>query len=109
MSLIGKEIQHTFRDLLQANNNNGGISSSVKQIYTGKGDKTSLAISDRAVHVHAPAADSTSTFRVRNSDGSKNLLNVDSTNQTVTGGKNNVYMNTGVQQFGLYDYTPADG
>ena len=109
MSFVGKEIKTTYRDILQTNNNNGGVSSSVKQIYTGKGDKTALAVSDRHVHIMEPAADSTSVFRVRNSDGSKNLLNVDSTNQQVTAGKNNKYVNTNCREFALYDFTPTGG
>ena len=46
MSLSGKTIKNSYVDLLQLDNSNSGIGTSVKQVKDGAGTSSSLLISD---------------------------------------------------------------
>ena len=107
MSLTGKEIKNTYNDLLHTNNSNSGVGGSIKNIFTGNGDKSALALSDRSLQI-LPNTDTTTLFDAKSATG-QSILKVDATNELVTAGKNDKYVNTNVKEFSLYDFTPAIG
>ena len=51
MSLQGKEVSGSFKDVIQVDNSNNGVTSSLKQVKSGSGDNASLQLSDRSLLV----------------------------------------------------------
>tara|TARA_B100000287_G_scaffold147328_1_gene139044 strand:- start:867 stop:1664 length:798 start_codon:yes stop_codon:yes gene_type:complete len=96
MSLTNKTIANTYKDLLQVDNSNNGISTSTLTIKSGDGTETCTSISDDQLTIRPKNDNTTDTLNIRNVGGTE-LLKVDSTNTAVkTLGQ---YVNTGVHQF----------
>tara|TARA_Y100000593_G_scaffold95110_1_gene199854 strand:+ start:5604 stop:6398 length:795 start_codon:yes stop_codon:yes gene_type:complete len=104
MSLEGKKVKESYKDLIHANNNNDGIGTTQKQLHTGKGDALPLKVGTRGVSV-APGVNTNSTFQVSNAAGT-NLLTVDSTNKLVKAGTSQHIVNQQYKEFGLWDFSP---
>jgi len=98
MSLTNKTIANTYKDLLQIDNGNNGVTTSTKAVKSGDGTSSCLSISDDQLSIRPQNDNTTDILNIKNSGGT-NLLQVDGTNTTVkTLGQ---YVNTGVQSFGF--------
>tara|TARA_R110002020_G_scaffold129189_2_gene289437 strand:- start:440 stop:1222 length:783 start_codon:yes stop_codon:yes gene_type:complete len=97
MSLSGKTLANSYKDLLQVDNSNSGVVSASKTIKDGEGTSSSLSIGERSTSVK-PTVDTTATFLVENASGT-DLLVVDSTNSKVSALGN--YINTQYAYFGI--------
>ena len=97
MSFTGKSPANTYKDITYVNNNNSGVTTTVKRIKTGEGSDTSTLISDRHLKVY-PSTDNTQAFRVVSASNA-NQFNVDTTNNLVTALGSNV--NTNYANFGI--------
>ena len=96
MSLTNKTIANTYKDILQVDNSNNGISTSTLTIKSGDGTETCTSISDDQLTIRPKNDNTTDTLNIRNVGGTE-LLKVDSTNTAVKAlGQ---YVNTGVHQF----------
>tara|TARA_R110002020_G_scaffold59337_4_gene161829 strand:+ start:2182 stop:2979 length:798 start_codon:yes stop_codon:yes gene_type:complete len=98
MSLTNKTIASTYKDILQVDNSNNGISTSTLTIKSGNGTETCASISDDQLTVQPKNDNSTGTFVIKESGGTT-LLAVDSQNTAVKA--LNQYVNTQTKQFVL--------
>jgi hypothetical protein len=87
MSLSGKTLKASYVDLLQLDNSNSGMPTSVRSVKDGSGTSSSLWISDDQVRVTPSNDDTTSTLMVRNTSGAT-VMQVDTTNELVYGSGN---------------------
>tara|TARA_Y100000592_G_scaffold94391_1_gene159076 strand:+ start:374 stop:1162 length:789 start_codon:yes stop_codon:yes gene_type:complete len=98
MSLTNKTIASSYKDLLQIDNGNNGVSTSTKQIKSGDGTNSCVSISDDQLAIKPQNDNTTDVLTVKNAGGT-NLLQVDSTNTKVKAlGQ---FVNTQVKQFML--------
>lgn len=79
MSLTGKTLAGSYKDLLQMGSSNNGIGTSPTPVSDGEGTKSALLISDDSVLVTPRNDDTTSAFGVL-STGANAVLSVDTTN-----------------------------
>jgi len=107
MSFTGKSLKEVYKDILHTENSNSGISTSIKQITCGDGDKTSLYLSTQNLKVQ-PDTDSTTNTVIYDKDGNA-LVTVDSTNDLVKAGIGQHTLNTQFKSFGLWDFSPTAG
>ena len=98
-SFTGNSIKDVYKDILHTNNSNTGISSTVKQIFTGDGDRTAIRLSDRHVKI-IPAVATTETVEIYDASGNA-LFTVDSNNQLVKAGVGEHTVNTQYVNFGI--------
>ena len=98
MSLTNKTIANSYKDLLQVDNSNSGIDTSLRVLKDGEGTASSLMLSDDNIKV-IPADDDTTTTFLVNTSGDTNVFKVDTTNQLVYGSGNIV--NTQYANFGV--------
>ena len=98
MAFSGKTVASTFRDLLQIDNSNAGISTSLKVVKDGAGNQASLYISDDQIKIKPENDDTTSLLEIQDKDGNQMLV-VDSTNDDVKVFGNRV--NTQYAYFGI--------
>ena len=89
MSLSGKTIKNSYVDLLQLDNSNSGVPTTVTRIKDGAGNATSLMVSDDQVRVNPANDDTISALVVRSKSGST-VLSVDTTNELVSASGNTV-------------------
>ena len=106
-SFTGKAMKDVYKDLLQTDNSNSGLSTTIKQIKCGDGDGTSLYLSTRNAKI-LPATDSTTNTVIYDASGNALIL-VDSTNDLVKLGIGQHIANTQFKSFGVFDYSPAAG
>ena len=81
MSFVGKTPAGTYKDIIYVNNNNSGVTTTLKEVKSGNGNLTCLSVSDRSVKL-LPSTDNSVALDVQNSGGSSKLL-VDTTNNQV--------------------------
>ena len=105
MSLTGKSPSETYKDIAYIDNDNNGVTTSLKQVKTGNGSNTALQVSDRSLQVKS-STDNTTALDVQNASGTSKLL-VETTNNYVKA--NGVHVNTMYKEFGLYDFSPTQG
>ena len=96
MSITGRSISAWYKDLLQIDNSNSGVDSTLRTVKSGDGSSSSLSISDRRVKV-LPSDDTTTVFEVYDKDGNAKFL-VDTSNDYVKALGYNV--NTQYKHFG---------
>ena len=89
MSLTGKTLANSYKDLLQVDNSNNGVDTTTRNIKDGEGTASCAFLSDDSLIVRPQNDDTTTALRVRAVDGS-NVLAVDTTNQLVVASGNNV-------------------
>jgi len=89
LSLTNKTIANSYKDILQVDNSNSGVDTTVRTIKDGEGTSSALHISDDSVRVQPINDDTTSALMVRAASGA-NVLLVDTTNQLVVASGNNV-------------------
>ena len=100
MSLTGKSPSETYKDIAYVDNDNNGVTTSLKQVKTGNGSSTALQVSDRSLQVKS-ATNNTTALDVQNASGTSKLL-VDTTNNYVKA--NGEHVNTQYAHFGIgYD------
>ena len=98
MSLTNKTIANTYKDLLEVDNSNNGLTTATKVIKSGDGTSSCMFLSDDQLAIRAQNDDTTDAFTVKKSGGDT-LLQVDSSNTIVRAlGQ---YVNTNVKQFML--------
>ena len=102
----GKSIKSWYKDLLQVDNSNSGITTTNKTIKDGDGDSTAIALSDDTFAIRPITDDTTSTFVVADQSGT-NILAVDSTNKECT--VNGHYVNSQIKTLTAYDVSPTAG
>ena len=98
MSLTGKSPSETYKDNTYVDNDNNGVTTSLKQVKTGNGSSTALQVSDRSLQVKS-ATNNTTALDVQNASGTSKLL-VDTTNNYVKA--NGVHVNTMYKEFGSF-------
>lgn len=89
MSLANKTLSSTYADLLQLDNSNSGMATSLKNIKDGQANPSSVYISDDAVRIIPVNDDTQASLEVRATNGN-NILVVDTTNELVKASGNNV-------------------
>ena len=89
MSLSGKTIKNSYVDLLQLDNSNSGVSTSVTSVKDGSGSSTALQLSADNVRVLPQNDDTSTAFAVRAKSGAT-VLSVDTTNELVSASGNTV-------------------
>ena len=89
MSLTGKTLSGSYKDLLQVNNSNNGLTTTAKIVSDGEGTRSALSLCDDCVAILPINDDTTTTFTVYSSTG-HNVLSVDTTNQLVVASGNTV-------------------
>ena len=99
MSLTGKTIASSYKDLLQINNGNSGIDTTTRNIVDGEGTASAINLSDDIVSIKPQNDNSVRSFLVEDKDGT-DLLAVDTTNGAVIGPNSN-YINTQYQYFNI--------
>lgn len=99
MSLTNKTLASTYKDILNIDNSNNGFDSNLDQIRSGNGNGSSLYLSDSNVKVQ-PDSDSTTTKVIYDKDGNA-LFTVDSTNDMVKVGINQIHANTQYAYFSI--------
>jgi len=80
--LTGKTPKATYKDLLQVDNNNSGISASPQAVKDGAGVTSALKVSTDEVEV-TPVSDSATAFRVTNAGGGTEMFLIDTSNSNV--------------------------
>jgi hypothetical protein len=98
MSLTGKTKASTYKDILQMDNSNSGIDTTIRTIKDGEGTASALQMSDDQVKVKPQNDDTTSVVEVQDKDGNT-LFVIDSSNDLVKALGNNV--NTNIKEFAL--------
>ena len=98
MSLTGKTLSGSYKDILQVDNSNNGITTSAKVIKDGEGTASCISIADDSILVQPQNDDTTTTLRVRATGGGV-VLDVDTTNELVTASGN--YVNTQYSTFSI--------
>ena len=97
MSLTGKTIAASYKDVLQIDNSNNGMTTSTKAIKSGDGTSSCVKISDDQLAIQPINDDTTTLLNVATNSGTA-LLVVDSTNSTVKALGN--HLNTQYAYFG---------
>ena len=89
MSLTGKTLSATYKDILQVDNSNNGLTTSTKQVKDGEGTGSALYLSDDQIVITPQNDNTTSTAKVSKVDGTEVFV-VDTTNELVKASGNNV-------------------
>ena len=96
MSLTNKTIANTYKDLLQVDNSNNGISTSSKAVKSGDGTSSCLSLSDDVLHIQPQNDDTGSAVRVNSQNGTARFV-IDSDTPSVKALGQHV--NTNIKQF----------
>lgn len=105
MSLANKKLSTTYGSLLNVDNSNTGVTSSLQTVKDGVGNTTAVKVSDRSCSI-TPGTNSTSAFLVENASGD-DIFVVDATNKEAK--VNGHYVNTQFKSFGVHDISPSAG
>ena len=97
---LDRNVGTSYKDILQVDNSNNGVATSLKVVKDGLGNQSSLYISDDQVKVKPENDDTTTLFDVQDKDGNTKLV-VDTSNDYVKALGHHV--NTQIQQFVLHD------
>jgi len=81
-SFTGSSPASTYKDILQIDNSNAGIATSLKSVKDGAGNQSALYVSDDQVKVRPENDDTTLALDVQNQNGSSKFA-VDTTNNYV--------------------------
>ena len=106
MSLTGKTKASSYKDLLQMNNSNSGVDTTIRNVVDGEGTASALNLSDDAVQIKPQNDDTTEMFGIYSKDNQR-LLRVDSSNDLVKAGIGQHIVNTNIKEFAM-DNTEAN-
>lgn len=96
MSLTNKTIANTYKDILQVDNSNSGLTTIARRLKDGNGTKSALKICDDDIIVQPNNDNTNQNFRVNNAAGTSRF-DISCSQDTVKAlGQ---YVNTGVHQF----------
>jgi len=98
MTLVGKTLAGSYKDLLQVDNSNNGIDGNARRIKDGEGTASVISFSDDILAVQPVNDDTAATFVVNNSAGDV-LFFVNTTDTKVAALGNN--LNTQYAHFGV--------
>jgi len=106
MAFPGKTVANTFKDILQIDNSNAGVPTSLKVVKDGIGNESSLYISDDQIKIKPENDDTAALLEIEDKDGDQMFL-VDSTNDAIKAFGQNV--NTQYAYFGTthHDAIPS--
>ena len=90
MSLTGKTVAASYKDILQVDNSGSGLTTSLQVVKDGEGNQSCLYISDDNLKIQ-PENDDTAVLVTINDKDSNNLVQVDSNNDLVNVLGNHVY------------------
>jgi len=107
MALTNKTVAGSYKDLLELDNSNNGLSSTSAVLKDGEGTSSALYVGTRGVKVKPPT-DSTRPFEVENASGT-NVLTVDTTNKLVKVNETQAVANTQYLRFGYNDIDIDNG
>ena len=105
-SLAGKSPSTTYKSLLKVSDETNGVSTSVSQIEDGEGTSTCLSVSDDSLLITPQTDNSTATFEVKNTAGSR-LLRVDTCNSVCKVGSTLTPANSQIIEFHAKTLVPA--
>ena len=74
MSLKEKKISSSFGDLLQVDNSNNGVGSSLVNVKDGKGNETSLSVADDLLLIKPINDDTSTALSIQNTGGDEKLI-----------------------------------
>ena len=89
MSLTGKTLAGSYKDILQVDNSNSGIDTALRVIKDGEGTASCAYLSDDLLRVIPQNDDTNATLEVRTNSGTS-VFKVDTTNQLVAASGNTV-------------------
>ena len=98
MSLTGKTLKGSYKDILQMDNSNSGVDTTTRVIKDGEGTSSALRLSDDEVLIQPQNDDTSAAFSVLK-QGSTELFKVDGANSKVLALEN--YVNTQYAHFGI--------
>ena len=108
MSLSGKKISNTYKNILNVSNASGtGVSSSVQNIVDGNGGSTPLKLASNKVQIQ-PSTNQTDMLVCNSSDGSS-VLSVDTTNGQVKVGTQQNHATAMTHQFAIVSASGTSG
>ena len=105
MSLTGKTLAGSYKDILQVDNSNSGITTSVKQIKDGEGTTSCAYRSDDSLDIRPENARTDSAFRVLE-EGGDIVFEVDTHHELVKASGH--YVNTQYAHFGATSTASAN-
>ena len=100
MSLTGKTKAGSYKDILQMNNSNSGIDTTVRNVVDGEGTASVISLSDDQLNVTPQNDDNSRVFGVVDKDANY-LLTVDSNNDLVKAGIGQHIVNTNIKEFAM--------
>lgn len=100
MSLKDKTIASSYIDILQVDNSNAGISTSIKNVKDGIGAITAISVGRDNLYIKPKNADSTAVLNVRDKDNNT-IFVVDSDNDLVKASAGQHIVNTQYAHFGI--------
>ena len=107
MSLTGKTKANSYKDILQMNNSNSGVDTTIRNVGDGEGTASAISLSDDNVIIKPVNDDNNTIFQV-SSNGDERLLRVDSSNDVVRAGIGQNIVNTQYAYFGANNIDTAD-
>ena len=107
MALTNKTVAGSYKDLLQVDNSNSGLTSSGKTIKDGDGNSSCLSLGVDKISV-TPSASSTANVVMSNGSGDV-LLKVDGTNKLVKVNETQIPANTQYLKFFNHDRSLSTG
>ena len=108
MSLTDKTIANSYKDLLQFDNSNNGVSGAGKLVKDGEGSSTMLTLGQRNTTMKPTAHNHSQTFRVQDAS-SNNIFAVDTLNSLVKVNETQTTANTQYLRFGYNDIDVDNG
>tara|TARA_Y100000593_G_C4247860_1_gene305624 strand:- start:296 stop:1063 length:768 start_codon:yes stop_codon:yes gene_type:complete len=108
MSLTDKTLLSTYKDILQLDNSNNGVTSAGNLVKDGEGNNTMLTLGQRNTTIKPVAADHAQSFRVQNVSGD-NIFTVASSINTVKVNETQTTANTQYLRFGYNDIDVDNG
>ena len=98
MSLTGKTLSGSYKDLLQLNNSNNGMSTNGTVVNDGEGSPSAMTLGRDRVIIQPGVSDSTRALRVMTASGSE-VMTVETSNSLVK--VNNTSVNTQYAMFNV--------
>lgn len=106
-SILNKKLLDVYKGLLKINDDTNGIDGTDENVVDGNGGTSTLYLSNTQTSVK-PTSNNTNSFAVEQNDGT-NCIKVDTTNNRVIVGPNNVYVGAGEFVFSASNLVPVAG
>ena len=106
-SILTKKLLDIYKSLLKVNDDTNGIDGTDENVVDGNGSASTLYLSTTQTSVK-PSSNNTNSFAVEQNDGT-NCIKVDTTNNRVIVGPNNVYVGAGEFVFSASNLLPVAG